>query len=705
MSVIQTLRDKYATVVVIVVCISLVAFLLMDAFVGPKSFFKRDTEVVTVNGDGLQYQDFMQLVQQQENIYQMNNPQAKMNDDIRHQIRTQVYNKFVQDQVLGTEYEKLGIGFSSAELRDLTLTMDAAPQIKQNPGFQNPNTGEFDPNRVASFLQNIRNAPQDNQQAMVMRQRWLQIEDYLQNSSLITKFTSLITQGLYVPKWLSEEKLKENNTFSNISFVAASYSTVPDSAVSISNEELQAYLNEHSKLYQVEASRSLEYVSFDIVPSPEDSARILGGLKELVPQFDTVSSTNMPGFLTRNSESQYTDRYIPGSLLQSSVENELIALPEGKVYGPYFDNGMVVYARKMGEKKIADTVDVQQLLISTQITPDSTARFRVDSIKKAIQNGANFTDMVNTYSDAQKENGGELVLTPDNPNIPTEFIQYVNNNGVGSVGVVKTQFGYHLVKITDKKHMEMGYKIAYLSQGMDPSQKTDNVIFSEANKFRGLNQTREQFEKTAKEKGYTVQVAKDVQATAFNVNELNSARDLIKWAFDANVNDVSNVFSIGNHYVIAVLTGKSEKGTASLASVRPQIEAVVRRKKKAEQIAAKIKGSTLSEIASGLNDSVSIGQHISFTTPFIPNSGFEPKVVGAAFNPVWKDGKVSKPVFGNNGVYVLTIDSLHTSPVDSTQISQIKQQNQLAVQREVNSQILEVLKKEADIDDRRIKFF
>lgn len=706
MSVIQTLRDKYATVVVIVVCISLVAFLLMDAFVGPKSFFRRDTEVVSVNGSGLQYQDFLQLVQQQENMYRQNNPQAKMNDQLRHQIRTQVYNKFVQDHVLGSEYEELGIGFPSEELRDLTLTMDAAPQIKQNPGFQNPQTGEFDPNRVASFLQNLKNAPPDNQQAIVMRQRWLQIEDYLRNSSLITKFTSLITQGLYVPKWLSEERVKENNTFSNISFVSASYTTIPDSSISVSTEELQSYLDKHSELYQVEASRSMEYISFDIIPSAEDSAHILGGLKELEPEFDTVGADGISAFLTRNSESRYVDRYIPESMLQSSVKDELIALPEGKMYGPYFDNGMVVYAKKLGEKQIADTVKIQQLLISGQTTPDSIARQRIDSIKTAVLHGADFTTMVNEYSDAQKENGGELILTPDNPNIPDEFIHYVNNHDVGSIGMVKTQYGYHLIKITDKEGMEAGYKIAYLSQSMDPSQKTDNNIFSEANRFRGLNQTREQFEKSAKEKGYSIQVAKDVKSTAFSVNNITSARDLVKWAFDADVNEMSNVFSLGSHYVIAVLTGKTEKGTATLASVRPQIEAIVRREKKAEKIASKIKNpSSLKEVASALKDSVSVGQHIGFTTPFIPDFGFEPKVVGAAFHTEWKGGKVSNPVFGNNGVYVLTIDSLHSNVIDSTQVDQIKQQNQLAIQREVNSRILDVLKKQADIEDRRIKFF
>ncbi len=705
MSVIQTLRDKYATVVVVVVCISLVAFLLMDAFVGPKSFFKQDTEVVTVNGVGYQYQDFMQAVQVAENNFRAGNPQARMTDELRNQIKNQVYNEFVRDQILQEEYEELGIAFSPEELRMLTVTTDAAPQIQQIPGFQNPQTGEFDPNRVIQFIQNLRNAPANNQQVQLQRQQWIQMEELLKNNALATKFVSLVSKGVYVPEWLVKEKARENNSFSDISFVATPYTTIPDSTVNVTTEELQQYLNTHEKLYQVEASRSIEYISFEAIPSAEDSANILSNIAALKQQFDTLPDADIPGFLSRNSETPFVNRYIPESMLQSAVKEELLALPKGEIYGPYFENGLVTYAEKIDSKQIADSVVIQQLLISNQLVPDSVAQFRIDSIKSAVQNGADFGAMVQQYSNAQTENAGELILTPDNPNIPDEFMQFVYNHEAGDVGAVKTQYGYHLIKINEKKHMEQGYKIAYLTAAMAPSQKTDNAIFSEANKFRGLNQTREQFEKTAKEKGYNIQVANDVQSDAFNVGNLPNSRDIIHWAFNAELNDLSKVFVLPDQYVVAVLTDITEKGTAELADVRPQIEAIVRRDKKAAKIAEKMNGSSLEAIASAVKDSVSQGQHIGFATPFIPNYGFEPKVVGAAFNKSWTDGKISKPVFGNNGVYVMTIDSLQTETKDSSSLAQVKTQVHSVLQRQFSfNQLMDVLRKEAEIDDRRIKF-
>ena len=703
MSVIQTLRDKYATVVVVVVCISLVAFLLMDAFVGPKSFFKQDTEVVTVNGVGYQYQDYMQAVQNEENMRRAANPQLRFTDQMRYQIRTDVYNKFVQDQILSEEYEVLGIAFSPDELRMLTVTADAAPQIKQVPGFQNPQTGAFDPNRVVSFIQNLRNAPANDQQAMIQRQQWMQMENFLQNSTQFTKFMSLITKGIYVPKWLAAEKAKEGSAFSNISFVSAPYTAVADSAIRVSQQELQQYLDAHSKSYQVEAGRSIEYVSFAAVPSPEDSAEILGNLKSLKSELDTIDQEGLSGFLTRNSETPYTDRFIPESMLQSAEKDALVALPDGEVFGPYFDNSFVVYAKKIASKEVADSIAVQQLLISNQQLPDSSARFLADSLLQVAQSGADFSGLVRQFAPGEQE-GGALMITPQNPNIPDAFIQFVNTHGAGDIGLVQTQYGYHLIKINDKRNMETGYKIAYLTASMDPSQKTDNAIFAQANKFRGENGTRELFEKAAKTQGLNMEVANNIASTSFTINDLSSVRDIIYWAFNAEVGEVSKVFVLPDQYVVAVLTGSREKGTAPLESVRTEIEAIVRREKKAAQLAAKMQGSSLKDIAAAVADSVKVAQHISFETPFIPNSGFEPKVVGAAFNPSWTGGKVSAPVYGNNGVYVLSIDSIANGTVDSTALAQIQTQTHMQTQQVVNTQMLDVLTKEAEVVDRRTSF-
>lgn len=703
MSVIQALREKYATTVVIVVCVSLVAFLLMDAFIGPKSFFNKDMDVVSVNGTTYPYKEYMQDIKKAENNYRNQHPDEKMNDEARNRIKEQVYQEFVQKQILQGEYDKLGIAFSPEELRTLTITADADPRIKQIPGFQNPQTGEFDPNRVITFINNVKNAPANNQQALQQKMQWMQMEDMLRNSSKLSKFTSLINNGVYIPKWLSEVKLKEQNEFSNISFVNAPYSTVSDSSVNINNEDLNKYLTKHKEQFQVKANRTIEFVSFDAVASSEDSAKIFDRMDALKAQMDTLDQDEIPGFIGRSSETPFADRYIPESMIQSSVKENILELAPGETYGPYFENNQLIYAKFLGSKNVYDSIEIQQLLVNSQGISDSAAHFKVDSIENLVKNGADFSQMINTATQGQAQNDGKLVITPNNPNIPDDFIQFANENQKGAVGVVQSQYGYHVIKVLNKQDAEKGYKFAYLSTSMEPSQATENAIYSEANKFRGLNETRDKFESSAKKEGLNIQKASNLTAESYQVNNLESSRDIVHWAFNAEKNDVSKVFVLPNSYVIAVLTNITDKGTAPLNDVKPQIEAVVRRHKKGEVISNRIKGDNLQAIASKLGDSISVATGISFGTPFIPNAGFEPKVVGAAFNKNFEK-KLSTPVYGENGVYYLRVDSLYNNHADSSAIQQIQGQLGNNLRREISSQLRDVLLKQADIDDRRFSF-
>ncbi|TAN18178.1 MAG: hypothetical protein EPN37_05780 [Chitinophagaceae bacterium] len=706
MSVIQTIRDKYATLMIVVVCVSLVAFLLMDALVGPKSFFHQNTEVGIVNGKGLDYRDFTNEVQNAENMYRVQNPGVTVTDDIRHQLRESVWTKFLQDQLLGAEYKELGIGFSSQELTDLTMTMDADPQIKSIQAFQNPQTGQFDPNRVAAFMQQLRSANQNDPQVQQQLAQWMQLQEYIESSNMARKFSSLITQALFIPSWLAKEKEAEKNSYATLNYVSVAYSTVPDSSVKLTDKELQNYLDAHAAMYQQQASRSIEYVSFDAIPSSKDSAGVMKSINSLKSQMDTLSVEDVPGFVSRNSESKFYDGYIPGSMIQSSEKDSLLSLPVGKIMGPYFDQGVVAYAEMLGKKSMPDTADVQQLLISTQLYPDSVAKKRIDSIQTAVKEGASFADMVEKFSDANKENAGKMTLTPGNPNVPQEFNDFVFNHNTGDMGTVQTQYGYHLIKIIDQKNFENAYKIAYLTQSLDPSQETDNATFSAASQFAGNNRTRAAFEKSSNgQNGISRKTADNILPTAYDIQGIGPARDLIQWAFKAKVGDVSDVFSLGNNYVVAVLTGTKNKGTANLSDVRPQIEALVRRQKKGDEIAAKMQGNSLDAIAKNVSDSVSQAQHINFQTPFIPDAGYEPKVVGAAFNPALKEGKLSSPIYGNNGVYVIKVDSVTVEAPANVNAAQDIKQQEMMLQQQVGSQLLEVLKKNAEIEDRRLKFF
>lgn len=691
---------------IVVVCVSLVAFLLMDALVGPKSFLHQGTDIGTVNGQSLDYKDFSNQLQNAENEYRLQNPNQTVTDEVRHQLRESLWNKFVQDHLFGAEYDQLGIGFSSDELTDLTMTTDADPQIKAMQAFQDPKTGQFEPNRVAAFIQQLRTAPRDNPQVAQQLQRWMQIQQYIETSSMLRKFSALITQAIYIPKWLSKEKAAEKAAYATLSYVSVPYTSIPDSSVRLSDNELQQYLTTHQKLYQQEASRSIEYVTFDAIPTARDTAALMKAVNLAKAEMDTVSVNDMAGFISRNSETKFYNGFLPADMIQSSMKDSLLALPDGKVLGPYFDNGNLTYAKMLGKKTIPDTAEIQYLLLSTQILPDSTAHRRADSLLTAIQGGADFAQLVNEFSDGSKENAGQMELTPGNPNIPEAFNNFAFGHEKGALDVVKTEYGYFIIRIINQRDFQTGYQIAYLTRHLDPSQETDNAAFAAASQFAGTNRSRAAFEKaTQGQSKVTRQIAESIKPTDYNILGLGGARDVIQWAFKGEIGDVSDVFTMGNHNVIAVLTGIKEKGTAKLADVRPQVEAELRREKKGVELAAKMKGSTLTAVATSANDSIAQAQHIGFMTPFIPNAGFEPKVVGAAFDAQLKGGKLSSPVFGNSGVYVLRVDSVSQETPTTAETEQDMKQEQVMLQQQIGSQVLDILTKEADIEDHRLKYF
>ncbi len=696
------MRDKYATVVVIAICVSLVAFLLMDAFVGPKSFFHRSTEVGVVDGQGIEYRDFMGQMQTAENSYRAQSPGSNINDATRNQLREQVWNKFLSEVLLGNEYSKLGIGFTETELSDLTVTPDADPQIKGIRDFQDPQTGQFDPNRVIMFLKQL------NQQTPEIQQQWIQLEDYLRNSTLQRKFFSLVRAGVYYPKWLQEMDMQDKSSSATISYVGIPYASISDSAVKVTDDELKQYLTAHSTVFHQDASRRVEYVSFDALPTAADSAAIMKQIDTLKSDMSSTANAGIAGFINRNSDIPYNDIYIPQSQLQfPSPQKEAVEnLPLGGIYGPFYTNGMVAYIKMVDRQTLPDTVKVRHIIMSDQSTPDSTAKKELDSLAVVIKGGGDFRALADKFSqDPNKaQNGGEYTLTPLSQ-FPQGGKDYAFEHKKGDIGVIKIQGGYQLVQVVDQQHFEPAVKIALLAKHMDASQETDNATFSAANEFAGKNRTQQAFNKSIAQEGLNKRIA-DLKPTDFDVAVLGSARDLVRWAFnDAKKGDVSNVFSLENKYVVAVLTDMKEEGIASLDQVRAQVTAEVKKEKKARQIADKMKSaSTLEAIASTFGQQVKQAQNVNFNTPFIPDAGFEPKVVGAAFNKALGKAKVSGPIFGNSGVFAIEVDSLQTVP-GNTGMEQQREQQVAMWQNTITNQIFDMLKKESKITDNRLKFF
>ena len=380
-------------------------------------------------------------------------------------------------------------------------------------------------------------------------------------------------------------------------------------------------------------------------------------------------------------------------------------------------------------KNLPDSVKVRHILIGTvdaqtgqPTMPDSLAKVKADSIASAIKNGASFDLLDSLYSTdlvAKKDKGIMTFSSKDiqGPNFAKEFGQFILFDGKpGDKKVVKTQFGWHYIEIMNFIKAEPHYKIAYLAKQIVASPETDNEAHNMAALFAGDSRDyksfNSNFEKNLKPKGYNKQLAPDIDGMQFNLMGVNgSARPFIKKLFDADKGDVIGPESVPDNYVVAVLTDITEPGLPGVASVRPMIEPLLRNKKKGEIIVKNIGTVTsLEEVSAKVKQPVEIADSLRFNGG--RSFGYEPKVLGAVFNPANKGKLVTQPIVGLNGVYVITVDDQSTTPVEAANIDEQRKQLEMQVKNQLMQQmqygvnpVLEPLKKNAKIKDYRAKFY
>lgn len=708
MSVIQKIRDKYAVVIVIVICVAIVSFLLQDAFFGRNSIMRRSTTVGKVNGEELDITQYQQMIQDAEAAARQQSPNGSLNEQVQQYAREQAWNQFVSEQIMTAQYDKLGIQVTENELVDQFSGKDPNPIVLQQ--FTDRKTGQFD---RAALQQALSSVGQD--QTGRMRNALKQMESYIIRSRMQEKYISLIKGGVYYPKWLAEAQIKDNSQFANVSYVSVPYATIADSTISVTDGELNTYINNHKASFKTEEGRRVDYISFNALPSAQDTAAAMKILLEAKDELDTTGVANIENFVKRNSDIPYFDGYVAKSALMVPQKDTIANLPVGTVFGPYYDNNLIVFAKMMDRKTLPDSVKVRHILIATANPqsggaglPDSIAKIRIDSIKNAVKGGADFKTLAAQLSDdpGSKENGGEYDVTPSSSFVP-EFKDFALNHKTGEMEVVKTQFGYHLIEIISQKNFGPALKVAYLGKPVEASKETDSKAYAAANEFASQNHDAKTFEKNVQEKGLNKRIADNLRPMDFVIPGIGQARELVRWAYEAKKGDVSNVFTFEDKYVVAVLTGIRAEGTASLDEVRPQVEALVKKEKKAEQLIAKLKSpATLEAAAAAVNQPQLKADNVNFATPFVATMGFEPRVVGAIFNKAWGVGKVTAPIEGNAGVYVVKVDNFTPNTQSLDPLSMATQYEQTVKGTlDQGGQLYEVLKKLNKIEDNRAKFF
>jgi len=709
MSVIQKIRNRYAKVVGFVIALSLVGFILMEATNGPlSSLFGKDNNVAKVNGTGIDYKAYSQKVKDYETLYSYGQKGRPLDDATRAQINQQALMDLVNAELVKEECEKLGLQTTAEEAKELIYGMNADPIVRQYQWFQNPDTKQFDPQRIKAFEQQANQVDPTGK----LLEEWETIKNYVLQNNALKKYTMLTAKAVYMPKFILEKSRKEKSEFAGIDFVRIPYATIEDAQVPVKEDELIEYMKKNEKRFSnTEKSRSIEYVSFDLTPSAEDTANALGVLNQIKNDF--ANTVDVESIVNRNSDDQYNPMYVNKGSFMSPYADSIFKMPTGSVFGPYFDNNSYKLTKVVDRKNLPDSVKCRHILIKTEeggqpVAADSIVKKRIDSVELAIKAGANFNEMVAKYTqdEGSKQTNGEYTFTlQQKEQLSKEFADFIFDGHTGEKKIVKVSngsySGYHYIEIMDQKGIQPALKLATISRLLEPGQTTNNNAYAKAAEFAGKNNTEKAFDDAAKKDNINKRVADGIKETDFMVNGLGSSRELIRWLYNAKKGDVSSVFTLNGRYIVAKMSGEQEPGLMKLdANNRPSIEMIVRNEKKAKMLADKYKSVTsLQALSASSNQALVRADSFNASQPFINKLGYEPRLLGYVFSGKLQPNTVSQAIKGQDGIFFISLINKYTVPVAANPEMEFQEKMMAMMQlrNSVMGNVQETLKKSAKI--------
>lgn len=694
MATLGKIREK-STLLVTILAIALALFVLQGLLESRGSFFASDRNVVgIIGGKKIKIEEYQAKVDEEvENEKQRSgrNPDENTTD----MIRQQVWNQILFQEVMQDEYQALGVDVSTDELFDMVQGPDPDPSVKQ--AFTDPQTGQFNRANVINFLKNM-----DQDQTGDTRRRWVAFETAIKGNRVTMKYNNLVKKGLYVTKSQALNDWEANNHTAKYKYVLKRFDSVSDSSIQVTDEDLKRAYNENKNLFrQPEDSRSLEYVIFEVKPSEEDKKatfEYLSGLKN-----DFATATDDSSFVAANSDIPYmTNSYKKGTF-PAAVDTVLFSSPVGTVVGPYEEADAYKLAKLTKEEYLPDSVKARHILIKIAGADTAKALAKADSLKKLIKSGKKFDELAKTNSEdvGSAEKGGDLGWFKEGTMVKP-FSDAVFYGKKGDLPIVTSQFGVHLIEVLDKGPETKRVRVAVVEKKNAPSSQTFQQVYAQASEFAGKNNTAEAFKKTVTEKGLNRRVADNVREIDRNLPGVENSRELIRWAYTAENNDVSQVFELGDKYVVAMVTSVKEKGYRPMEDVKDMLTDMARKEVKAQKFMAEMTGSTIDQVATAAKTQVVPVDMQNFASATIPGQGREPAVVGHVFG--LKAGALSKPIKGELGVYVVQVESFNT-PAAPADLSASKNQLVNSMRSRVDYEMFEALKEKAEVEDYRGKFY
>lgn len=688
--------------VVVFVFVAIAAFILGDMFSGNSNILNWGrNNIGEIAGKEITVDEYQNVIREREANWYLNTGREPGERDMPG-IRQQAWDLLIARHAIEPQFEKVGIAVTKEEQIDMISGVNIDPNIKQS--FTNPQTGEFDRNQLAQYINNVKGMPQTSEP----RVRWELFQRDLKPGRERIKYENLLIKSTYVTKAEAEREYHLQSDVAEVKYLYVPFYAVGDSAAQVSDKDIDAYYNKNKEKFKTEESRDIKYVSIPVVATAEDTAVVREDLLRAVTEFKNSNEDSLYAATNTDGREAYM-KYNLGSLPAFIEKDSLI---KGKVIGPFLDGE--TYKVVKVSNVFNDTIysaRAKHILIKWDSPAEPAkkeAKEKALAILKDLKGGADFAAKAREFgTDGSASQGGDLGWFSTGGMVkPFQDAVF----GVAKKGllndVVETEYGYHIIEVTNTKTNE-AYTLAVVERQIVPSDATTNEAFRKAETFAADISNEKEFEAKAKELGLTVLEAKNVGTGDRRIGTLGEARQIIQWLFrDASVGKISQVYDLQDQNVVAVMTRDVEKGYKSLALVKDEITPAVRNEVKGKIITEKLAGlkGTFEEIATAFGNDANIytSSDLKLTSNSMPTVGFDPQAVGIAFS--LENGKRSKPVAGENGVVIIELQNKTVAPA-LTDYTAYKTQQQQSLQGRNTMGISEAIKENSDIVDKRYKFY